>query len=179
MFEIETARLRLRPFTPDDLDALVALRSDADVVKYVGGATQTPEFIEKRLQFYISCYGQYGFGMAAVALKSDDKLIGWCGLQPLEDTGEIEIGYGFDKPYWRQGFAFEAAAAWLRYGFEKAGLKRVVAVCAPENTGSWRVMEKLGMRYEKRARHYDGECLFYAIARDEIQPDESFYLLHD
>ncbi len=179
MFEIETARLRLRPFTRDDLDALIALRSDAEVVKYIGGAMQTPEFVEKRLSFYISCYAKYGFGMSAVALKSDGRLIGSCGLQPLEDSGEIEIGYAFDKPYWRQGFAFESAAAWLKYGFERAGLERIVAVCEPENTGSWRVMEKLGMRYERHARHYDSECLLYAIAPDEFQPDESFYVLHE
>ncbi|MBA2340088.1 MAG: GNAT family N-acetyltransferase [Pyrinomonadaceae bacterium] len=179
MFEIETARLRLRPFAPDDLDALVALRSRAEVVQYIGGATQTREFIEQRLRFYISCYEQYGFGMSGVVQKPDRKLIGWCGLQPLEDSGEIEVGYGFDKPYWRQGFAFEAAAAWLKYGFEHAGLKRIVAVTMPENEGSWRVMEKLGMHFEKRARHYNLECLFYAIAREEFQPNNSFYALHN
>lgn len=179
MFEIETARLRLRHFTSEDLEALVALRSRAEVVQYIGGAQQTREFIEQRLRFYISCYDQYGFGMSAVAQKSDSKLIGWCGLQPLEDSGEIEVGYGFDKPYWRQGFAFESAMAWLKYGFGQAKLERIVAVTMPENTGSWRVMEKLGMKYEKRARHYNLECLFYAIACDEFQPNDSFYVLHN
>ncbi|HLL99614.1 MAG TPA: GNAT family protein, partial [Pyrinomonadaceae bacterium] len=55
-----------------------------------------------------------------------------------------------------------------RYGFEKAGLERVVAVAVPENTGSWRIMEKCGMRYEKTAEHYGEPCLFYAVSREEF-----------
>jgi ribosomal-protein-alanine N-acetyltransferase len=100
-------------------------------------------------------------------------------LQPLEDSGETEVGYGFDKPFWGQGYATEAAAAWLRYGFETAGLARIVAVAIPENTASRHVMEKLGMKYERDATHYGHECAFYAITREEFAPRGGFYALHD
>jgi RimJ/RimL family protein N-acetyltransferase len=163
----------------DDLDTLVAWRADEEVSKYLGTAEQhTREKVEERLSFYLSCYEKYGFGVSGVMQKSDGKLIGWSGLQPLENSGEIEVGYAFDKPYWRQGFATEIASAWLRYGFEQAGLQRIVAVAVPENTGSRRVMEKLGMKFEKRVEHYETECVFYAISRDEFKPIDSFYALH-
>ena len=175
---IETERLVLRPFTADDLPALLRIRADEDVSRYLGtAAMQTPEFIERRLRFYMDCRERYGFGMSPAVRKSDGVFVGWGGLQPLEETGEIEVGYGFDKPFWGQGYATELAAAWLRYGFEGAGLARIVAVANPENSASRHVMEKLGMRYEKNAEHYGTECVYYAIARDEFVPRESFYAL--
>ncbi len=168
-----------RKFTLADLDWLASMRADEEVSKYLGTPTQsTREKVGERLRFYLSCYEKHGFGMCGVTQKPNDKLIGWSGLQPLEDTGEIEVGYAFDKPFWRQGFATEVAAAWLRFGFEQAGLKRIVAVAVPENTASRHVMEKLGMKFEKRAQHYQTECVFYAIERDEFQPIDSFYALH-
>lgn len=176
---IETQRLLTRQFTTDDLDTLVAWRANEEVSKYLGTAERhTREKVEERLRFYLSCYEKYGFGMSGVMKKSDGKLIGWSGLQPLENSGETEVGYAFDKPYWGQGFATEIAAAWLRYGFEQAGLQRIVAVAVPENKSSWHVMEKLGMKFEKRAEHYETECVFYAISREEFKPIDSFYVLH-
>jgi ribosomal-protein-alanine N-acetyltransferase len=177
---IETERLILRPFTWDDLPELLRLRSDADVVRYLGGtATQTPEFTEQRLRFYMDCRERYGFSMSPAIRKSDGVFVGWGGLQPLEESGEIEVGYGFDTPYWGHGYATELAAAWLRYGFEEARLARIIAVAVPENIASRHVMEKLGMRYEKNAMHYGHDCVLYAISRDDFMPREGFYALHD
>jgi RimJ/RimL family protein N-acetyltransferase len=177
---IETDRLMLRPFTWDDLPELLRLRSDADVMRYIGGAGKhTPELTEQRLRFYMDCRERHGFSMSPAIRKSDGEFIGWGGLQPLEESGEIEVGYGFDKPFWGHGYATELAAAWLRYGFEGAGLTRIVAVAIPENTASRHVMEKLGMKYEKNTVHYGHDCAMYAIARDEFVPREGFYALHN
>jgi ribosomal-protein-alanine N-acetyltransferase len=177
---IETERLRLRPFTLDDLPELLRLRADDDVMRYLGGtAKQTPEFGEARLRFYMDCRERYGFSMSPAIRKTDGAFVGWGGLQPLEETGEIEVGYGFDKPYWGQGYATELAAAWMRYGFEEAKLARIIAVAIPENKASRHVMEKLGMKYEKNAIHYGSDCVLYAIAREEFVPREGFYALHN
>ncbi len=166
---LETERLLFRRLTWDDLDEMVAMRSDPDVARYIGGErARTREFNETRLKFYLDCYDKFGYGMMATIYKSDDKLIGWCGLQPLEDTGETEVGYGFIKEYWGRGLGEEAARAWLDYGFNVAGLERIVAVAVPENKGSWRIMEKCGMKYEKTERHYGENLVFYAVARDEF-----------
>jgi ribosomal-protein-alanine N-acetyltransferase len=176
---IETERLLLRPFDEGDLAELTRLRSDPEVMRYIGGGLmQSPEAIARRFRFYMDCYARHGFSMMPAIRKSDKAFVGWGGLQPLEETGEIEVGYGFDKPFWGHGYATELAAAWLRYGFEEAGLPRIVAVAIPENTASRRVMEKLGMKYEKNATHYNNDCVFYSIAREEFEPRDGSYALH-
>ena len=170
----------MRPLTADDLPTLIRLRSDDDVSRYIGGKRmQSPEMIEQRFRFYLACYEQRGYGMAMILRKSDSATLGWGGLQPLEETGEIEVGYGFDKPFWGQGYATEAAAAWLRFGFEQAGLERIVAVAIPENVASRHVMEKLGMHYEREAQHYGNNCVFYAITRAEFVPRAGVYVVHN
>ncbi len=188
---IETDRLRLRPFTRADLPALRAMRTKEEVARYLGtSALQTPEFIEARFGVYLECYRRYGFGVAAVEEKAaGGALIGWGGLMPLEfgwgeplqegEAKEIEVGYGFDTPHWGKGYATEVAAAWLRYGFEHAKLTRIVAVASPENTGSWRVMEKLGMKYETTEEHYGSQCVVYAISRDEFMLGDGTFRLHN
>ena len=137
---LETERLVMRKFTPEDLSELIGLRSDPEVYKYLGGTRmQNPSALEKRLQFYIDCHEKYGFGNCAMYWKETGEMIGWSGLQPLEDTGEIEVGYGMVKAFWRRGIGYECAKKWLEFGFENANLKRIVAVAYPENVGSWRI----------------------------------------
>jgi ribosomal-protein-alanine N-acetyltransferase len=166
---IETERLFIRPFTDDDLERLIEMRSDPEVYQYLGGIEmQNPEAITDRMKVYMAAQEKYGFSASAAIWKETGETIGWGGLMPLEDSGEIEVGYGFIKEYWGMGLASELARAWLKYGFETAGLERIVAIAIPGNTGSTRVMEKLGMKYEKKAVHYGNDCVFYAITRDEF-----------
>lgn len=166
---IETERLIFRKFTLDDLPTLIEQRSDPEVNKYLGGTRlQNPEALAKRLDFYISCYDKFGFGNCAMIWKPTGEMIGSAGLQPLEDSGEIEVGYNMIKEFWGRGIGTEAARGWLEYGFNTAGLERIVAVAIEANRGSTRIMEKLGMRYEKTELHYDEECVFYAISKDEF-----------
>ena len=170
----------MRPITREDMPVMMRFRADPEVSRYLGGvAMSTPEAVAKRLEFYLDCHRQHGFGMCAILRKPDDEMIGWSGIQPLEDSGQIEVGYGFDRPHWGKGYATEVANAWLRYAFEAAGLARVVAVAAPENTASRRVMEKLGMRYEKNVWHYNSDCVLYAITREEFTPREGLYVVRD
>jgi RimJ/RimL family protein N-acetyltransferase len=166
---LETERLRHRKITPDDLALLIEMRADAEVNRYLGGARmQNPEAIEKRMEFYLDCHEKYGYGMCILVWKETGEEIGWSGLQPLEDTGETEVGYGMIKKFWGKGIGYETATGWLDYGFNKAGLERIVAVALPENTGSRRIMEKCGMRYEKTVEHYGENCVFYAVSKDEF-----------
>ena len=166
---LETERLLHRKFTLDDLDKLIELRSDPEVNKYLGGTRlQNPEAIAKRLRVYIDCYDKFGFGATAMIWKETGEMIGWSGLMPLENSGEIEVGYGMIKEFWGKGIGLETALGWLDYGFNQVGLERIVAVAEPENVGSWRIMEKCGMHYEKTEPHYGIECLFYAISKDEF-----------
>lgn len=166
---IETERLFHRKFTIEDLPRLIEMRSDPEVNQYLGGVRmQNPEALAKRIRFYIDCYDKYGFGSSAMIWKKTGEIIGTSGLQPLGETGEIEIGYAVVKEFWRQGIAFESARAWLDFGFRQKNLNRIVAVAYPENTGSRRIMEKLGMRYEKNEEHYGIDSVFYAVSRVEF-----------
>lgn len=166
---IETERLQMRKFTGDDLEWLIEMRSDPDVNRYLGGPNmQNPNAVTKRMQFYRECYEKFGFGQCAILWKRTGERIGSAGLQPLENTGEIEVGYSLEKRFWRMGIGHECARAWLEYGFKEAGLQRIVAVADPANTGSWRIMEKCGMSYEKTEEFYGMPCKFYSISKHEF-----------
>lgn len=166
---LETERLFFRKFTPDDLPKLIELRSDPEVNKYMGGVKlQNPQALEKRLKDYIDSHDKYGFGATAMIWKETGEFFGWSGLMTMEDLNETEIGYGMTKEFWGKGIGFECAKVWLEYGFEELNLERIVALADPDNIGSWRIMEKLGMTFEKMIEHHGFECKFYAISKDEF-----------
>jgi len=164
---IETERLKMRKLTPDDLAWLIDMRSDPDVYRYLGGwEKQNPDAVTKRFQVYQEYYRTHGFAQCLMELKSTGEPIGCSGLQPLEDTGDIEVGYNLSKKYWRQGYGEECARGWIKYGFETLGLEKIVAVADPANTGSWRIMEKCGMTYVATEQHYGFSCVLYSITHD-------------
>ncbi len=165
----ETKRLIHRKFIPDDLDRLIEMRVDNDVMKYLGGTKmQNAAALKKRLDFYISCYRTRGLGMHAMLWKDTNEMIGWSGLQPLENSDEIEVSYGMIKDFWGKGIGYETALMWLGSGFTNLGLERIVAVADEKNIGSWKIMEKLGMKYEKKEDHYGMDCVFYSISQKEF-----------
>lgn len=167
---IETARLQFRRFTLDDLPLLIEQRSDPEVNKYLGGVRlQNPTALATRIRFYIGCYESHGVGMCAMIWKETGEIIGSAGLQPLEGTDEIEVGYSMVKPFWGRGIGTEAARGWLEYGFGTMGLDRIVAVAQLENSASRRIMEKLGMQHEKTEDHYGAACAFYVISKAEFE----------
>ncbi len=163
----ETERLIIKKLTPEDLPWLVEMRSPDAVNRFLGGPTaQNAQALTDRMSTYSECHAKFGFGFSSMTLRSTGEKIGTSGLMPLEDSGEIEVGYNLAEKYWRQGFGYECAMGWLKYGFETAGLTRIVAVAHPDNKGSWRIMEKCGMTYEKTEEHYGMDCVFYAISRE-------------
>lgn len=166
---IETERLIFRKFTPDDLPWLIENRTPDAVNRYLGGtALQNPEALAVRLKWYMDCYEKVGVGMCVMSLKETGEQIGSAGLQPLEDTGDIEVGYNLAEKYWRRGIGYEAAMGWLDLGFNDRDLDRIVAVAHPDNIGSWKIMEKCGMTYQRTEKHYNQDCVVYAITRDEF-----------
>ena len=168
--EIETARLWLRGFRPDDLDALCQVFGDPEVMKYIsGGKPRTREATAEGLHRSIEGWRKRGFGLWAVVEKLNDKMIGYCGLIFLDDTPEIEVAYGLMKSAWGKGFAAEAARASLEFGFEELKLERIVAVVNLQNVASQRVLEKLGMKYTKNVHHYDADLMYYEIAKANYQ----------
>jgi len=170
MREVETERLLLRQFTIDDLDDLYFIYSHPDLSKYL--SNEQPLRLDQTraaINSIIESWQQHNFGVWAVVYKKHRKLIGHCGLKFLENTPEVQIGYLLLKDYWRRGLGTEAAAAVLKYGFEVVKLERIVAIAKPENIASRRVMEKIGMKYEKDAYYYDNDVVYYSLSRQAHQ----------
>lgn len=181
MPNIETARLQLRQYTLDDLDALAQILSNPEVMKYSPRGPIPKEKVrqvtQEILEFFITHWEQHGFGVWAVIYIQTSQLIGHCGLNFLPNSPEVEVLYRFDQLYWNQGVATEATKASLRYGFEEVKLDHIVAITAPEHLASRRVMEKAGLKYEKDAHFYNLDVVYYTLLRAAWQPDSSLYIL--
>lgn len=178
MARIETERLLLRMFRPDDLDDLAALFADPDVVRYVGdGQTAGREEAERALESIIKHWHTHGFGRWAVVDKATQEFLGFGGLRSL--FGTPEVVYHFAKAHWGKGLATELARAALRFGFEARGFERIVAIAKPLNAASIHVMEKLGMHFEMNTNYYDFEVVQYGISRDEFHPGDAVYVILD
>jgi RimJ/RimL family protein N-acetyltransferase len=179
MARIETERLWLRIFRPDDLDDLARLFNDADVLRYVGdGKPTTREEADRTLQSIIRHWQTHGFGRWAAFDKRSEKFVGFGGLRSL--FGTPEVVYHLAKANWEKGLATELGRAALRFGFEDRGFDRIVAIAKPENVASIHVMNKLGMRFEKNATYYDIDVIQYEIHREDFKSDDStFRILPD
>ena len=153
---LETPRLVIRSFEPTDAAGMLAVFGDPEVRRYLPPFTDpTLETMQQSVARRMAMEAQNGHGLWAVERKDTGELIGDCGLMLVEGTGpEVEIAYHYRQRAWGQGFGTEAAIACLAHGFGPIGLARVIAICFPENVGSWRVMEKAGMIYEGTGDYY-------------------------
>lgn len=164
---IETARLALREFLPDDLDALAEVLSDAETMRFypapLDHAAVTDWIARNRRR-----YEQDGFGLWAIILRSSGELIGDCGLirQVVDGAEEVEIGYHVRRDLWRNGLATEAAQACRDYGFAKLPVNRLISLIRPENRPSRRVAEKNGMSLRKEVLWRGFPHMVYAVTRD-------------
>ncbi|MBC7930763.1 MAG: GNAT family N-acetyltransferase [Rubrivivax sp.] len=173
---LETARLRLRMFRPEDLGALSAITRDPEVMRHIGpGEPLTREETDFNMTRIIEAFGRRGFGRWAVVRKDTGALAGYCGLSCGHEEIGVELAYLFARAEWGKGLATEAASACLRYGFERLGLDSIAALTRHENARSRRVMERLGMTYLRAGHYYGYSCVCYSIPRDEWRPDDSMY----
>ena len=143
---LETPRLILREFVPEDLAGLYRLYEESDT-RYIAPLSEDPDEELVILKNYIHyIYGFYGFGLWAVCLKETGELIGRCGLHVMfiADDGEYELGYMVSKPYEGQGYASEAVRAILEYAREELEAPRVVVKIHKENERSIRFAQHLG-----------------------------------
>lgn len=168
---IETPRLSLRPFTDADLtDYARLIFANPNVTRYLPKRDITPEDRATRTISYINRHwAEYHYGIWAITDKSTGEFIGHTGLNFLVDTQEVEVDYALSEAYWGQGIATEAARLSLRYGFDEAGVDRIIALAAPENIASRKVMEHLGMAYIKDAHYFGLNVVYYAINRGNFR----------
>ncbi len=165
---LETERVMLVPWQPEDWLAFRAIATDSEVMRYISdGQPWADERIQQFVNDQIETFGTRQFCMWKLILKKTGALVGFCGLQPLRDTAEIEIGWWLGHECWGKGLATEAAREALRDAFERVRLRRVVAVAQPANRASLRVMQKLGMNYEGTMLHKGVSVVLYSIASSQ------------
>lgn len=164
MFPLVTARLRLRPLGPEDVDALASVYLHPHVARWIGPHTRAD--VVREIELQAEHQSALGWSFWAVEERDSGSVIGDCGLQPLEHRGpEVELGYDFHPRVWGHGLATEAASAVMRQAFGKLELERVVAVVKPDHSASQRVLEKVGLRSVGLREAYGESMLLYEALR--------------
>lgn len=174
VFDLETGRLRLRPFALDDLDALHAQWTEPGVRRYLWDDEIIPrETAEAVIRSSLDSFAAHGYGFWVLQLKEADGIIGFCGFRASEEAtdepGTIELLYGLSERWWGRAMAVEAAQAVVQYGFERCGFKRILAITDAPNAASVRVMEKLGMIFVKRCLYHDLDSIFYELNEERTR----------
>ncbi|HEX7115029.1 MAG TPA: GNAT family N-acetyltransferase [Steroidobacter sp.] len=151
MIVLETERLALRRLTVDDDAFIYRLVNEPSWLEYIGdkGVRCLEDARDYIRNGPMQMYDRYGFGLYLVELKSDSTALGLCGLIKRDALPDVDIGFAFLPEFWRRGYAFEAASAVLEHGRRDFGLQRIVAITSPHNASSMKLLEKLGMRFER------------------------------
>jgi RimJ/RimL family protein N-acetyltransferase len=154
---LETDRLTLRHLCTDDAAFLLELLNDPAFIRNIGDKGVRTEDDARR---YIETgpresYARFGFGLYRVEITQTGEPIGMCGLLKRDYLADADIGYAFLPRFWSKGYAFESAAAVMRHARETLGIARVVAIVSSDNMGSIKVLEKLGLRFERMIKTSD------------------------
>ena len=162
---LRTSRLGLRPLERSDLARVTGLFQDEDVARYIwDGHTLEEHEVDAILVQNGTLFEREGLGLWGVSGPADtNALIGFSGFWYFHDPPELELLYGFLRPWWGRGFATEAAGAVARYAVERLGLRRVVASADVPNVASHRVLERLGLRFERRALDEGIDTVWYGL----------------
>jgi len=159
---LETERLILRRFVVDDAEFLLGLLNEPSFLRYIGdrGVRSIDDARQYILNGPMDSYEVHGFGLYITEIKGDRTPIGICGLLKRESLENVDIGFAFLPEFWGKGYARESAAAVMQYAELELGLNRIVAITQPENHGSMKVLQKIGMKFERRVKlTEDGENL--------------------
>jgi RimJ/RimL family protein N-acetyltransferase len=150
MIVCETARLRLRHLLDCDAPFILELLNEPDFIRNIGDReVRTLEDARRYIQHGPAVsYSQHRFGLWLVELRDDSAPIGICGLLKRDYLQDVDVGFALREAHRGKGYAFEAAAAAMRYGRENLGISRIVAITSPDNQASAKVLRKLGLEFE-------------------------------
>jgi len=163
---LETTRLVLRPFVPEDLGVLHGFFTDSDVRRFLwDDRVIRREEVRGLINASLDSFARQGFGQWVARNRRTRAFVGFCGLRPIEETPEIEILYGLVRERWGEGLATEAGHAVLTHAFLEVGLARVVGRTDSPNLASVRVLERLGMRFEGEHAVHGLPTLHYGISQ--------------
>lgn len=171
--KIETERLILREILPSDAEAMFLMDSNPNVHSYLGNnplisLEQAVQYIENiRVQYIQNAIGRY-----AVVLKETNEFMGWAGIkfvtEPENDhVNFYDIGYRFKEEYWGKGYAYEAAKAWLHYGFLKMNILSINASVHIDNVASRKILEKIGLKMVAEYQYQDIPCYWFELNKND------------
>jgi ribosomal-protein-alanine N-acetyltransferase len=159
VFSTETERLRIRPLHEGDAGFINRLYNSEGFLRYIGDRKlRSEQDAQKFLRDGpLKMYQEAGVGLCMVELKDTGTSLGSCGLIKRDTLDDIDIGYAFLPEFCGQGYASESTRAVFEYARDSLKLKRLVAITQADNTGSIKVLEKLGLRFEKNVEEPEGE----------------------
>ena len=151
---LETERLVLRRMTADDAEFILKLVNEPSFIRFIGdkGVRNHADAVQYIQTGPVANYERFGFGQYLVELKDGRVPIGMCGLTKKDSLPDADIGFSFLPAFWSKGYAFEAAAAVKAYAKDVLGISRLVAVTIPDNESSIKLLEKIGLRFERMIR---------------------------
>ncbi len=145
---LETERLTLRRITLDDAEFIRGLLNEPSFLEFIGdrGVRTLDDARAYIRNVPVASYERFGFGMFLACLKESGTPIGICGLLKRDWLEDVDVGFAFLPAYWSKGYAVESASAVMAYGRSVFGLSRILGITKPENEGSIRLLEKLGLK---------------------------------
>ena len=148
---LETERTILREVIVDDAEFILDLLNQPSFIKYIGDRNvrtidEARDYIESR---FTESYKKLGFGMWAVELKETNAPVGICGFVKRDSLPDTDIGFALLPQYERKSYAFESAAAVMKYGRDVLQIKRVLAITSKDNESSGRLLGKLNFKFER------------------------------
>ena len=148
--DLDVDQVKLRVIKPDDAPDLLRLYSDVRITEFLPLHISTIKNAEDVISGYIKCWEERGFGIWSIRERESDRMIGRCGFLHWNDSNKIvpqyELAYLIEPDAWGQGIATKCARVCLKFGFEIGGFEKIFAKTNEKNIGSWRVMEKIGMK---------------------------------
>lgn len=165
MPRIETERMILEPYAPEDIEAIHALWTSPGVRRYLFDNEVIPiEFVRAEIESNGESFNRHGWGQWKASLKEDQRLAGFCGFREFHDPPQLELLFGVGEPWWGRGLAGEMAAALIALGFSRWKFDRIQGSTDAPNQASIRVMEKLGMREIRREVTNGLDTVYFEIA---------------
>ena len=155
---IQTERLLIRPFVPEDFEAFWSFMGDLEATRYMAftGEQQTYDGTKAMLETVMTSYaGEEPVCALAITDRRSGDYVGSCGLAPYAEPEEVECYYTVLPRYWSKGYATEATTALLKYVFEVLGVARAVAFVREGNPAAIRVAEKVGMTFDGMVERED------------------------
>jgi RimJ/RimL family protein N-acetyltransferase len=148
---LETERAILREVVETDSEFILDLLNQPSFIKYIGDRNvrtieEARDYIETR---FTNSYRQFGFGMWAVESKESGETMGLCGFVKRDSLPDADIGFAFLPQFEKKGYAFESAAASMKYGQNVLKLPRVLAITSKDNFSSQKLLGKIGLKFER------------------------------